>query len=321
VAVFGRGIALDFGDAPDPTFPTLLASDGARHVSVPGFFLGSGIDAETDGQPAVAADGDDLAGIDDESGITFATPLIPGEPASVDVSASAAGALDAWIDFNGDGDWDDAGDQIAASVPLAAGTTNVAFAVPVTALPQSTVAARFRLRDSGDPATAPNGLAPSGEVEDYVTSIGTGADLGVVAVADTPTADWLQPFTITVTVSNEGPNVVVGANVDVLISADATGVTWTCVATNGTCTPAGVADISDLVDLLAGGSLVYTIDGSVVDLAPGPSVSASATVAVPPGVTDPVASNDTDVADVLIPSIFMDGFESGDTAAWSATVP
>ena len=85
--------------------------------------------------------------------------------------------------------------------------------------------------------------------------------------------------------------------------------------------PSTVADISDLVDLLAGGSLVYTIDGSVVDLAPGPSVSASATVAVPPGVTDPVASNDSDVADVVIPSIFSDGFESGDTAAWSAAVP
>lgn len=321
VAVFGRGIALDFGDAPDPTFPTLLASDGARHVIVPGLFLASGIDAETDGQPSAGADGDDLAGIDDESGITFATPLIPGQPASVDVSASAAGALDAWIDFNGDGDWDDAGDQIAASVPLAAGTTNVAFAVPPTALPQTAVAARFRFRASGDPSTAPNGLAPSGEVEDYLASIGTGADLGVVAVADTPTADWLQPFTITVTVTNGGPNVVVGASVDVLISADATGVTWTCVATNGTCAAAGVADISDLVDLLAGGSLVYTIDGSVIDLAPGPSVSASATVAPPPGVTDPVASNDAGIANVVIPSIFIDGFESGDTSAWSATVP
>ena len=32
--VFGAGGAadLDLGDAPDPTYPTLLASDGARHI-------------------------------------------------------------------------------------------------------------------------------------------------------------------------------------------------------------------------------------------------------------------------------------------------
>ena len=39
---------LDFGDAPDPTYPTLVNSDGARHVIVPGFHLGWGVDADTD---------------------------------------------------------------------------------------------------------------------------------------------------------------------------------------------------------------------------------------------------------------------------------
>src|SRR5262249_17402551 len=37
LVVFG----LDFGDAPEPAYPTLLARDGARHVVVPGVFLGS----------------------------------------------------------------------------------------------------------------------------------------------------------------------------------------------------------------------------------------------------------------------------------------
>ena len=34
---------LDFGDAPDPSYPTLLANDGARHLipSVPVYYLGA----------------------------------------------------------------------------------------------------------------------------------------------------------------------------------------------------------------------------------------------------------------------------------------
>ncbi len=42
---------LDFGDAPDPSYPTLLGSDGARHVIVAGLHLGGGPDSEADGQP------------------------------------------------------------------------------------------------------------------------------------------------------------------------------------------------------------------------------------------------------------------------------
>jgi hypothetical protein len=54
-----KNVDLDFGDAPDPTYPTLLASNGARHIILPGFMLGSFIDAELDGQPDPLALGDD----------------------------------------------------------------------------------------------------------------------------------------------------------------------------------------------------------------------------------------------------------------------
>jgi photosystem II stability/assembly factor-like uncharacterized protein len=40
---------LDFGDAPDPTYPTLLASDGARHTAG-ALYLGAGVDCEVDSQ-------------------------------------------------------------------------------------------------------------------------------------------------------------------------------------------------------------------------------------------------------------------------------
>ena len=59
---------LDFGDAPDPTYPTYLVNNGARHVAVPGVYMGALIDVEADGQPDAAATGDDLSLLDDEDG-------------------------------------------------------------------------------------------------------------------------------------------------------------------------------------------------------------------------------------------------------------
>jgi hypothetical protein len=46
----------DFGDAPDPSYPTLLDSDGARHLAT-GPTLGVSRDIDSDGQPTAAADG------------------------------------------------------------------------------------------------------------------------------------------------------------------------------------------------------------------------------------------------------------------------
>ena len=50
--------SLDFGNA-QPVYPTLLASNGARHTVVSGFSLGPTIDEEADGQPNATATGDD----------------------------------------------------------------------------------------------------------------------------------------------------------------------------------------------------------------------------------------------------------------------
>lgn len=74
----------DFGDAPDPTYPILLASNGARHI-INGPRLGASVDVEADGQPSATATGDDVGGTDDEDGVTFSTSLVPGNDATVQV--------------------------------------------------------------------------------------------------------------------------------------------------------------------------------------------------------------------------------------------
>ena len=97
-------------------YHTLLASNGARHLIVPGIYLGKKIDAEVDGQPNINAAGDDINETEDEDGIIFTGALNPGENSLIDVTASCPGFLNAWMDFNGDGDWTDEGEKILSDL-------------------------------------------------------------------------------------------------------------------------------------------------------------------------------------------------------------
>ncbi len=98
----------DFGDAPD-TYGT-TGSGGARHLVVPGLFIGGSVDAEADGVPQDDADGDDDAANDDEDGVD-ALPTYTGGAYSIDVSVTNTTTepayLYAYLDFNGNDMFDD----------------------------------------------------------------------------------------------------------------------------------------------------------------------------------------------------------------------
>jgi hypothetical protein len=70
----------DFGDAPDPMYPTLLANNGARHTSGTGPHLGVSVDAESDGQPNATATGDDIAGWTADDEVHAQSGCVPGMP-------------------------------------------------------------------------------------------------------------------------------------------------------------------------------------------------------------------------------------------------
>jgi len=164
-----QGDTLDYGDAPDlPTlgynYPTLLSSNGARHVVCSNIRLGALIDGEANGQPNALALGDDQAGLPDEDGVQFVGTMYVGMPASIKVTASISGFLNAWMDFNKDGDWADAGEQIFVDQPLVAGVNNLTFNIPATAV-QGNTFMRFRFNTLG--GLTYYGLATNGEVEDY----------------------------------------------------------------------------------------------------------------------------------------------------------
>ena len=162
----------DWGDAP-AMYPVLAADYGASHKLSDAICLGASIDGETNGIPHPNALGDDLANTDDGDGVGI--PIITRHPSlvvtqSVQVSVTGEGYLNAWIDFNADGDWNDAGEQIAISHYLhySMNPATVAFPVPTNAVLGSTYA---RFRFSVDAALPPSGPGNEGEVEDYKLTI------------------------------------------------------------------------------------------------------------------------------------------------------
>jgi hypothetical protein len=210
----------DFGDAPTSvqsgfasSYPTRLVDNGAFHKRS-ALFLGTSSDAETDGLPNATATGDDTNVGDDENGILFPFSNIIGVSAATTSSfiaiASSVGFLDAWIDFNRDGDWADSGEQIATKLALVSGSNSVAFTIPQTASAGTTFA-RFRFSTAG--GLGVTGPAADGEVEDHAVTLVNGASKTVSLKA----AD-LGPHEITI---NNGLLVVRSGN-STLWSAPAT---------------------------------------------------------------------------------------------------
>lgn len=93
--------------------------------------------------------------------------LLPGTTATFSVTASTAGKLDAWIDFDGDGIFEPS-ERIATGLSLIEGINTISVSVPPTAR-LGTTYARFRVSTSG--GLEPSGLAVDGEVEDYRVEI------------------------------------------------------------------------------------------------------------------------------------------------------
>ena len=178
----------DFGDAPDPSYPTLMATNGAQHM-LSGLWLGANVDAEIDGSAVPFANGDDGNNIDDEDGVTFNTWLVAGQSATINVVASVPAFLDAWIDFDANGNWSDPGDQIFNSQFLNGGGNSLTFSVPVSAANGNFSYARFRFSSSGGLATT--GTAIDGEVEDYYIYLGQPSIGGSIVDPD-PGLEFVQ---------------------------------------------------------------------------------------------------------------------------------
>ena len=184
---FGNKLTVDFGDAP----ATYGGGGGGGGDSSAGFTtglrLGANWDDEQASQYSATAAGDDAAGpldindvvIDDEDGVVFTRPLVRGSSSNrVAVSAvnstGASAYFSAWVDFNLDGDFNDAGEKVISDSIVGSGTSTLTFAAPASAVLGTTFA---RFRYSNQLNVGPTGRALGGEVEDYQVRIVPTLDL------------------------------------------------------------------------------------------------------------------------------------------------
>jgi hypothetical protein len=273
------------------------------------------VDGEADGQPTAGADGDDVGGSDDEDGVAFTSPIGGGFEASLDVVASAAGLLNAWVDFNADGDWSDAGEQIFTDQAVIAGANALSFTAPLGVVAGNTVG-RFRLDTVG--GLSYTGLASDGEVEDHLIQIDPSRDLEI-AVGDTP-----DPVP-------EGGRLVYHLSVwtngqldssDVELTHTLPPQTTFVAASHGGCSETGGVVTCHLATVSPGTPVDVEIE---VDVDFGTTGSISATAVVTSSDGDLFPGNNTEMETTVVVDeptyIFSDGFEVADTSRWSATSP
>jgi LruC domain-containing protein len=172
----GTDILVDYGDAPD-SYGTSLAKNGARHgVSEnPTLYMGTTVDGESDASFYPLSDDHDFkkgkpdkkGKKDDEDGVEFVTKIVERESALVVVKSSAVGYLNAWIDFNRNGEFDTS-EQILTDQVTTEGKSSYQYEVP-DGVSEGKSWARFRISSTaGLPAT---GGTFDGEVEDHQVKI------------------------------------------------------------------------------------------------------------------------------------------------------
>ncbi|HIF9195078.1 TPA: GEVED domain-containing protein [Photobacterium damselae] len=176
----------DLGDAPDTTvgtginnYTTTYENDGAQHVQADtddngliDLRMGNLWDADLGNLQDIGAIADDNNNFDDEDGVTIVQSATKGENFNISVNVvedagrtSIGQRLYAWLDFNLDGDWDDAGEQVVADTSAAIGNNSYSVPIPAGAVVGYSY---LRIRLCSDVGCdSPIGLANDGEVEDY----------------------------------------------------------------------------------------------------------------------------------------------------------
>jgi uncharacterized repeat protein (TIGR01451 family) len=151
---------------------------------------------------------------------------------------------------------------------------------------------------------------------------GSSADLSITKTnGQATTAPGLQT-TYTIVASNAGPSGAPGATVADTLPAAITAASWTCVgAGGGTCTASGSGNINDNVNLPAGGSVTYTLT-ALVDAGATGTLSNTATVVPPGGVTDPVPGNNSATdTDTLAPEANLSASKTDGQTTTQAGAP
>jgi uncharacterized repeat protein (TIGR01451 family) len=197
-------------------------------------------------------------------------------PASLTCTWTCAGAGGGTCTASGSGNINDTVNLPAGGSTTYTASCNISAAATGTLSNTATV-------------TAPAGVTdptPGNNSATDTDTLGASADLSITKTDGVTSATAGGSVTYTITAANAGPSDAAGATVADTFPASET-CTWTCAgAGGGSCTASGSGNINNTVNLPAGGSTTYTASCAISASATG-SLSNTATVAVPGGVTDP----------------------------------
>ena len=180
----------DLGDAPDIStstangdYQTTFDNGGAGHAftdtdddSQNDISLGTLWDFDDGSLQNIGANSDNVDNNNDEDGVTWTDTFVRGGSLDLavtitkDPESTLVGLqLYAWADWNQDGDWNDAGEQVILDSTALPSTQNYSIAVPADASVGNTY---LRVRAcSNVGCNSPQGLAGDGEVEDYFLTV------------------------------------------------------------------------------------------------------------------------------------------------------
>jgi uncharacterized repeat protein (TIGR01451 family) len=299
----------DWGDAP--AMYASRANNGARHRIVPGApFLGAQRpDFEMDAPSTTEGDNDPL--LADEDGVVLPASLTRGTTTSMEVQITAGNVgpdtrVQAWVDWNSNQNFNDAGEQILTDAVVVEGLNT--FNVPVPDIgPAGLKVVRFRI--ANESGLGPLGVAGSGEVEDYRLFMAGPADIRVTVTDD---SDAYRPGTTvvyTITATNDGPYVNTLIRPTIPRPAGITTSSWTCTGLNGaTCSLAsGTNYVGSFPGTLVtnsmpvGSSVVYTFSIQVPSGFTGNLVQTASFPFTSPSAPDPDMSNNT-ATDTNVPA-------------------
>ncbi|GAA1511806.1 DUF7507 domain-containing protein [Nocardioides humi] len=309
----------DLGDAPasygteggEAAAHGIVGYDAAAGTA--DLMLGSRVDSESDGAPGAAADGDDLAGIDDEDALTGAVLVTAGEAPSVEVEVTndtnGPATLVGWIDLDENGTFDAGERSGVVTIPANAGTGSHTLTFPVATALNDDTYLRLRLFEGDVTGPQPTGAADGGEVEDHLVQ----AELAALELVKTSAlttdggtpgvADVGDVITYTFTVSNTG-NVPVD---DVSIDDPLPGLSAVAPASAATIAPGDDAVFTATYtvtqdDVDNGGQIVNaaTANGT------GPDGPVTSPGGPPTTTTTPIVDADPDVQVVKSAAITTD---------------
>ncbi|MDX2004680.1 MAG: hypothetical protein SFU83_05320 [Meiothermus sp.] len=199
--------------------------------------------------------------------------------------------------------------NIAANVSLLSGGT-ATFSLVVTVSPAATGTLSNTAGISAPLTVADTNLSNNSST--VTTTLTPSVNLSLSKTDGKTTTLRGDLNTYTITVSNSGPSNLVGATVTDALPSGLTGGSWTCTApSGGSCTASGSGNISDTVNIPAGGSLTYSLSATVGAGASG-TLSNTVSVSVPLSTTNTGASSATDTTSVLTYTV---------TKAVSSTTP